>query len=62
MILTPYPIRMRSERLKSIKETVSFSIPPDSFKDKRADLVLMDSETALSSSDFITPLYIKTEK
>ena len=62
MILTPYPALTSVREDEVYKRDCFFLHPPDSFKDKRADLVLMDSETALSSSGFITPLYIKTEK
>ena len=62
MALAPYPTWRQVERMKSIKEMISFSIYQISLKMCAHDPALMDSETALSSSDFITPLYIKTEK
>ena len=61
-VLAPYPTLISGWEDEVYKRDCFFLHPPDSFKDKRADLVLMDSETALSSSGFITPLYIKTEK
>ena len=57
----PYPLRMRIEGLKSIKEMVPFSICQMPLKVYAYHPALMNSETALSSSDFMS-LYLLTRK
>ena len=58
---SPYPLRMRIEGMKSIKETASFSICQMPLKVYAYHPALMDFETALSSSDFMS-LYLYKRK
>ena len=51
MIPVPYPLRMRGEGLKSIKEMVPFSICRIALNGCAHNPTLTDSETTLSSSD-----------
>ena len=62
MALAPYPTWRQVERMKSIKEMISFSIYQISLKMCAHDPVLMDSEAALSGLDFITPSIYKNGK